>query len=39
MFIEKNVHMDIALTTYPPQVDKRGHLTNYLPTPFGPRGF
>ena len=25
--------------TYPPQVDKRGHLANHLPTPFCPRGF
>ena len=35
----ENVHVDIALTTYPPQVDKRGHLANHLPTPFCPRGF
>ena len=35
---KENVHMDIVLTTYPPQVDKHGHLANHLPTPSCSRG-
>ena len=31
------VHVDIYLTTYPPYVDNRGHLTDRLPTSSCPR--